>query len=458
MPTTPPAPPTEAVASLHPECPDLARLGPNRTEALLRARAARQQLDEARRRDQWSRGFTRRRFLAGAGVAAGVTLADQLVTTRVSFGATDTGTLVVVMLRGGMDGLSVIVPADDMHLIQARPDIVVRAGSLLPLARGFGLHPALEPLHPLWQAGKLTAVPAVATPDLSRSHFQAQDCLERGGSGQGTTEGWLDRVLDKLGPGTTFRAVGAGSTLPRSLAGDQPSLSVKTIETFKLEGGEELHDKTKQALSSLYTGLEHPLAGDVATTLSALDTAETLNASGYQTAAGANYPDDSLGKGLQEVAQLIKSDVGVRVAAVELGGWDHHTWLGTVDNGAMKNMLTGLGQSLGAFATDLGDRLDDVTVVTMTEFGRRIEQNANSGTDHGHGTAMLLLGGGLRGGAIHGNWMGLAPEVRDQGDVPGANDYRNVLGELVGKRLGLSAGDLGTVFPGHQYAPVGVTS
>jgi uncharacterized protein (DUF1501 family) len=442
------------MTTLHPECPDLARLGPNPTEAALRARAARLELDRERHRDLWRRPFGRRRFLAGVGTAGAATVAGQLVTTRVSFGATGSGTLVVVLLYGGMDGLSVVVPADDLHLLQARPQIALRAASLLPLARGFGLHPALVPLYPLWQQGKLAAVPAVATPDLSRSHFQAIDTLERGGAGSGVTEGWLDRVLDRLGPGTTFRAVGQGATLPRSLAGDQGALSLDTLESFTLNVGDELREPTKQALAALYTGLEHPLASDVAATLAALDTAETLTAGAYQ--AAATYPDAEIGKGLQEIARLIKSDVGLRVAVVEMDGWDHHTNLGDLENGRMVDMLTDLGAALGAFTSDLGDRLDDVTVVTITEFGRRIEQNASGGTDHGHGAVSLVMGGGVAGGAIHGHWEGLAPEVREQGDVRGLNDYRNVLGEIVGRRLGLGSDDLATVFPGHQVQPIGV--
>jgi uncharacterized protein (DUF1501 family) len=423
---------------------DLARLGPNPAEAALRGRAAR--VRAAR--------VTRRRFLAG-GAAGAAALGTQLATTRVSFGAgSDSGTLVVIFLRGGVDGLSVVVPADDPHLLDARPDIALRGGALLPLDRGFGLHPALAPVHELWRQGRFTAVPAVSTPDISRSHFQAQDCLERGGSDTGTTEGWLDRVLDRLGPGTTFRSVSRSSTVPRSLAGDQPSLSLRSVESFALAGWEGVHDKTIAALTTLYTGLDHPLGSAVATTLEALDTAGRLNATSYR--AAATYPEGDLGEGLAEVARLIKGDVGLRVAAVDVGGWDMHARIGTVDEGGMKDALTGFGEAMGAFATDLGDRLDDVTVVAVTEFGRRVSQNASNGTDHGHGAVVMLLGGRLAGGTVHGNWQGLAPDVLDQGDVPGSNDYRNVLGEAVSVRLGLTSSDLGTVFPGHRYQPLGV--
>ncbi len=401
-----------------------------------------------------SSDITRRRFLAGAGMAGVAALGEQLVTTRASFGAgSDTGTLVVVFLRGGLDGLSVVVPADDPHLLAARPDIAVRAASLLLLDRGFGLHPALAPLHALWKRGQFTAVPATSTPDISRSHFQAQDCLERGGSAKGVAEGWLDRVLDRLGPGTSFRSIAQGSTLPRSLAGDQPSLTLTKIDAFELATWDGVHDQTRAALAGLYAGVDHPLVADVTRTLAAVDTAERLAATPYQPAAP--YADDGFAAALAELARLIKADVGLRVACVDVGGWDMHTNLGTVDDGNMQRMLAELGAALGAFAADLGDRLGDVTVVTMTEFGRRIEQNANAGTDHGHGSVVFLLGGKLAGGTVHGNWQGLTPEVRDHGDVPGSNDYRDVLGEVVATRLGLSDADLAAVFPGHRVRRMG---
>ncbi|HEX8804035.1 MAG TPA: DUF1501 domain-containing protein [Acidimicrobiales bacterium] len=455
-----PGPTTTAAwaASLHPECPDVSRLGPTPAEGLLRARAARVRLDREQRQELWRGGFTRRRFLAGglAGVAA---LGTQLVTTRVSFAApgaaaAETGTLVVIFMRGGVDGLSMLVPVDDPALVDARPDIAIPGSALLPLDGRFGLHPALAPLHAHWGRGQLTAVPAVSTTDVSRSHFQAQDCLERGGAASGTVEGWLDRVLDRLGPGSTFRAIGQGSTLPRSLAGDQSALSLNSIEAFGLAGWEGVHDKTILALTTLYTGFEHSLSQDVAATLSALDTAETLTAAEYQPAA--TYPDGDFAKGLTELARLIKADVGLRVACIDVGGWDMHTNIGTLDGGSMKDQLTSFGEALGAFAADLGPALGDVTVVAMTEFGRRVEQNANRGTDHGHGSVVLLLGGGLAGGATHGDWPGLAPDARDQGDVAGANDSRDVLGDVVAGRLGLSAADVAAIFPDHQYRPLGI--
>jgi uncharacterized protein (DUF1501 family) len=393
--------------------------------------------------------------LAGvAGAVGTASLGRQFFTAPGAGAQSDTGTLVVVFLRGGMDGLSVVVPADDPHLIDARPDIVVRAGALKPLARGFGLHPALGKLYPYWQKGQLTAVPAVSTPDISRSHFQAQDCLERGGASMQVTEGWLDRVLDKMAPAGAFRAVGQGTGLPRALAGDQASLSLNLIDTFRIAVSNGVRDDTVSVLQAFYKDLGHPLTVDVDNTLKAIDSAAMVAAVDYQPAVP--YPEGPFGDGLLQLARLIKVGAGLRVGCIDLSGWDMHVNAGHVDQGIMKDTLTDLADGLAAFAGDLGDKLQDVTVVVVTEFGRRVEQNSAGGTDHGHGAVVLLLGGGFNGGTVHGNWQGLAPEVRDNGDVPGSNDYRNVLGDIVVGRLGLSPADIATVFPDHRFQPLGI--
>jgi uncharacterized protein (DUF1501 family) len=399
--------------------------------------------------------LTRRQLLARAG-AAGATavVGSQLVSARAAFGAPGGGALVVVFLRGGLDGLSVLVPADDPHLLAARPGIAVPGAALLPLARGFGLHPALAPLHDLWRRGLFTAVPAVSTPEISRSHFQAQDCLERGGASTGTTEGWLDRVLDALGPGTTFRAVTIGGTTARALAGDQAAMALRKLDEFEVTGPPDVGSRGVEALRTLYTGLEHPLAADVAATIDGLATSAMLSTAPYER--GASYPDSGVGDHFAEVARLIKADVGLRVACLDVGGWDMHTGIGEPGEGRMASALEELGATLAAFATDLGDLFAQTNVVVVTEFGRRVEQNANHGTDHGHGAAVLLLGGGIAGGTIPGAWHGLAPEGLDQGDVPGWNDYRDLLAEVVTARLGVGAAAMGQVFPGYQARPLGV--
>ncbi|NEA34035.1 DUF1501 domain-containing protein [Streptomyces sp. SID13031] len=449
----------DTLASLHPDCPDWQRLGPTPTDAVLRAQAAAVTADTEERDEQWSRGFTRRRLLAG-GLGVGVAaMTTQLVTTRVSWaapGADAGGTLIVVFLRGGMDGLSVLVPADDPELLKARPSIAVRAASLLNLQRGFGMHPSLAPLLPLMTAGRLAAVPAVSTPDLTRSHFQAQDCLERGGAARSSVQsGWLDRVLQELGAGTTFRGLGIGARMSRSLLGDSNPIMLSSLKDFSVKGIDGVAPQTMAALKTLYTGIDHPLGVQGLDALQASAQAQGYAKQQEKPAKERGYPDGEFGAALATLAQLIKAKAGVRVATVDLGGWDMHTDLGTVDGGDMTNSLKTVAGALAAFAAELGPDLDNTTVVTMSEFGRRVGQNANSGTDHGHGGVALVLGGGVKGG-VHGRWEGLAPGVLDQGDVPGTNDYRDVLSEIVMRRLGLSEAQAGKVFPGWKPSSLGI--
>ncbi len=449
---------SEVLRTLHPDCPDWERLGPTPRDAAIRAAAEAQRVAAEERESAWAGGFNRRTFLAG-GLGVGVaTLGAQLVTSRVSYAAADaetTGTLVVVFLRGGMDGLSMLVPASDPELLKNRPNIGVHAASLITLdaARGFGLHPALAPLQPLIDAGRVAAVPAVSTPQLTRSHFQAQDCLERGSSDSLTT-GWLDRVLVASGPGTTFRSVAVGGTTPRSLSGPANAISMVDLDSVKLSVSDSDVAATKTALHALYTGIDHPIETQTNLAIGALKTVATVQAAQPATPA-VTYPTGNFATALKSLAELIKAGVGVRVACVDVGGWDTHTGMGTVDKGDMMQNLGDLAKALAAFTSDLGSTLlDSTTIVTMSEFGRRVEENASGGTDHGHGGAVLVLGGGVQPG-VHGTWNGLAARSVE-GDVPGWNDYRNVLTEVVSKRLNLSAGKLKGVFPNWTPSPVGV--
>lgn len=448
----------EMLRTLHPDCPDWERLGPNRRDAAIRAVATAQQIAAEERDTAWSGGFNRRTFLKG-GLGIGVaTLGAQLVTSRVSYAAADepsSGTLVVVFLRGGMDGLSMLVPTNDPELLKNRPNIGVHASALLPLdtTRGFGLHPALAPLQPLITAGKVAAVPAVSTPQLTRSHFQAQDCLERGSTDSLTT-GWLDRVLVASGPGTTFRSVAVGGTTPRSLVGSAGAIAMADLASIKLDVGDTDVTATENALHALYTGVTHPIATQTKLAIGALRTVAKIRAAEPATDP-VTYPSGNFADALKSVALLIKSGAGVRVACIDVGGWDTHTGMGNVDSGDMKQQLGDLAAGLAAFTADIGsDLLDDTTIVTMSEFGRRLEENASGGTDHGHGNAVLVIGGGVAPG-VHGVWNGLArPTV--EGDIPGWNDYRDVLTEVVSKRITLTNGTMRDVFPKWKASPVGV--
>ena len=429
---------------------ELLRYGPNLAEAALRVQAEEVTAKLGDQRDQWRKGFTRRRVIASTGAIGAAALSTQLVTTKVAFGDPDTTrrTLVVVYFRGGQDGLSVVVPAGDPNLLKARPTIAVPAAALLPVNNGFGLHPALAPLLPFWTAGQAAAVVAVSSPDLSRSHFDAQDCMERGAPSKTVATGYLNRVLTQMGQGTTFRAIAEGTEMPRSLVGEQDKIVMNGVGSFRLSG---TNAATMQALAALYTGIDHPVAAQATVTLQALNAAQKI-ASGAQTTVP--YPGGGFGSALRDVARLIKAQVGIRVATVDLGGWDTHSAQGKVDNGQIKDHLTEVAAGLAAFATDLGPALADVNVATVTEFGRRLIENGNGGTDHGHGGVMLLLGGGLNGGQVHGRWPGLDPSALNQGDVAGVNDYRNVMGELLATRFGI--GNLGEIFPGFQYQRLGI--
>jgi uncharacterized protein (DUF1501 family) len=466
---------------LHPDCPDraigrapvpaartaaddgppnprtideLRRHGPTLAEAAIRVEAENVIAAEQARKDRWRHGFTRRRVVAGAGAVGVAALGAQLSTARVAFGAPGASNrvLVVVFLRGGMDGLSVIVPRGDRSLAKARPNIVIGGTALLPGDNRFGLHPGLAPLHKFWKAGTMAAVHAVASPDASRSHFQAQDCLERGAASTAVHTGWLDRVLGALGPGSTFRAIAEGAALPRSLVGGENKLVLSGIQDFALQGWDGMRDRTVTALKALYTGLDHAVADQAELTLKALASARKIASKQY--APKVQYPGGGLADQLRDVARLIKAKAGLRVAAVDVGGWDMHTNIGNPAGGDMRNRLNELSTALAAFADDLGPALNDVTVVTMSEFGRRVEENGSGGTDHGHGGLMMLLGGGLNGGKVHGRWPGLSGGALDQGDLGGANDYRDVLAELLRSRLGV--GDVKQIFPGYQPRDLGV--
>lgn len=443
------------VDSLHPDCPDWEQMGPTRADGAVRAMAEVNDRHEAERQRAWSRGFSRRRLLAG-GLGVGVAgLASQVVTTRVAYAdpTEATSSLVVVFLRGGMDGLSMLVPADDPAYLAARPDVALRASQLLAFGRGFGLHPALAPLKPLIDAGSFAAVPAISTPHLTRSHFQAQDCLERGGfSGSSLRTGWLDRLLEQIGTGTTFRSLAAGNAAPRSLLGANHPLVVRELATFDLTGTGSTHEASLTALRKLYTGIDHPFAEQSLVALAAADQARAIDQAEPEPSA-RGYEDTTVNKALASVASLIRQGAGMRVATVDVGGWDMHTQMGRAGEGDFHDLTASLARALATFTRDLGDKLSNTTVVVMSEFGRRVEQNGSAGTDHGHGGLALVLGGGVTGG-VHGNWEGLGS--LDRGDVPGSNDYRDLLGEVIMKRFGLSPAQAAQVFPDWSVTAPGV--
>jgi uncharacterized protein (DUF1501 family) len=407
-----------------------------------------------------NRKLTRRGLLGRAlGAGAAATLATMIgdgVASRYAFAATPyTGdTLVVLSLRGGFDGLSAVVPHGDADYYRARPAIAVPKASVLGGDAMFGLHPALAPLLPLWQGGQLAAVQAVGQPNPTRSHFAAMEEMERAAAGTSVRTGWLDRMLGLSGATSPWTGVSLGSTNPtRSLAGPSPDLGLISVDSFVL-AGDAATVPMSATLRALHQGAPAALATPALAATDALATVATLPA--YAPANGAVYPDTPLAQALRDVARLIKAKVGMRAACVDFGDWDMHEGLGTpVAGQRMYTHLAELAAALAAFATDLGtDGLANVTLVTLSEFGRRVAENGSRGVDHGHGNAMFVLGGGVRGGRVYGTWPGLTPAALASGDLAATTDYRAVIGELLQKRCGL--GSLDAVFPGVRPSSFGL--
>lgn len=350
----------------------------------------------------------------------------------------------------------------DIVVTPRRGDIALRGTTTgaMGLDRGFVVTPALAALKSSITGGTFAAVPAISTPNLSRSHFQAQDCLERGGaSGGGTTDGWLDRLLQVLGPGTTFRSIGAGYDTPRSLLGQGSPVVMDSLGSFDIQAiwSADVKKRTMTALKTLYTGFDHPMASTALTALVAADTVAKVNAA-EATPAARGYADNEFGNALAALGSLIRTGQGVRVATVDLGGWDMHTNIGSPLGGDFTTLASGLGSGLATFLKDLGTAAATTTIVVMTEFGRRVEANASAGVDHGHGGVALVLGGGVSGG-LKGTWDDnwySSQDYLDTGDIPGTNDYRDLLAEVVMKRFGLTAAQITPVFPDWTPKPLGV--
>jgi uncharacterized protein (DUF1501 family) len=409
---------------------------------------------------------SRRIFLKSSGLAFVSFGAAPLTLVRAataSQGAPRKKTLVVVFQRGACDGLNVVVPHGEKTYYRARPSIAVpapRGGSkdaALDLDGFFGLHPALEPLLPFWQNGSLAMVHAVGSPDPTRSHFDAQDFMESGTPGRKATEdGWLNRHLQSApaADATPFRAVAMSQILPRALVGRAPAVAMANIREFGLRPA--AGPEAARGFEGMYAGAVRDVlhgtgqeAFDAASYLKKADPAQ------YTPSDGASYPRGPYGESLKQIAQLIKADVGLEVAFTDIGGWDHHAAEGGV-LGQLAVRLREFGGALAAFQKDLGDRMQDVVLVTMTEFGRTVRENGNRGTDHGHASVAFVMGGPVRGGKVHGRWPGLdGGHLYEGRDLAVTTDFRDLLGEVLTGHLG--AKDLAAVFPDHRVgAPVGV--
>jgi len=422
-----------------------------------------------------------RRHLFRLTAAAGLVTATTAHNARVAFGATPTtpsptgtttattlGTttgarpaastadvLVVLSLRGGFDGLSAIVPAADPNYSRARPGIGVPASSLKKVDATFGLAPGLKALYPLWDAGRLAAIHAVGQQDPTRSHFEAMAEMERAAPGSSTRTGWLDRSIGMLGGTDAFAGAQVGNTtMPASLYGEHGKFAVASLKDIKIGVGEDLVPVSawSRSIAQLHAGARPDLVRPTGEAIAAVGKLKTLPASVEATAAG--YPAGELGGALHDVARLIKANLGLRFATVDMGNFDMHQNLGGATSGWMFNQLTELSGALAAFAKDLGPDFDRVVLVTLSEFGRRVTQNGSGGLDHGHGNAVLLLGGGVNGGKVYGRWPGLTPAALDSGDLAVTTDYRSVMAEILTRRCAISG--VNQVFPGYQAADLGL--
>lgn len=382
---------------------------------------------------QWSR---RALLLTAASSIIGTRSLAQLVLNKQSANHT----LVVVFLRGGMDGLSAVVPYREDSYYRLRPTVSIAKNELQDLDGHFGLNPSLNALFPAYAEGQLAVVHAVGSLDQSHSHFEAMNAMERGAAtaSEGEANGWLARYLNSTREkgGSPLRAISFSSVMPDSLRGGLGAISLESLADYKLAGDDS--GQMKSMLRKLYSNGTDQMSVAGRNTVQVLDALESANAAQYRPANGADYPASDFSQSLKQVAFLIKNGFGVEVACLEKGGWDTHVAQGST-SGWLPNLFADLGSSLTAFRTDMKSHAKEITVVVMTEFGRRAYENSGLGTDHGSASAMFVMGDGIRGGRVHGRWPGLASaELEGPGDLEVTTDYRSVLIELLENRLQFS--------------------
>lgn len=403
--------------------------------------------------------LTRRVLLKGSAVVmAGVGAAPGWLARAAESGDAKKKILVAIFLRGAADGLNIVVPFADKRYYSMRPTIgVAPPGSpqgAIDLDGHFGLNPALDMMKPLWDKKQLAIIHATGSPDPSRSHFDAQDFMESGTPGQTSSDGWLNRALPAGSPETSpLRAIAMGNSLPRTLRGNRSAIAVNNSQQFQINGSQPNGVRAEGAmdaasiLESMYAGTRDSRVGRTGNdAFAAMKMIRTVNQQPYNPAGGAQYGQGGeLGRNLQQVARMIKANVGVEAAFAEVGGWDHHQ----NESNQLSNLLRQFGGALNAFALDMGDRMEDIVLVTMSEFGRTAEENGDGGTDHGHGDVMMVLGGRVNGGKVFGDWPGLEKEQLNDGrDLAVTTDFRAVLSELVTGQL--QQKDLSRVFPGYK--------
>ncbi len=362
--------------------------------------------------------------------------------------------LVTIFQRGAVDGLNVVVPHGESEYYNLRPTIAVakpgQADGAIDLDGYFGLNPALKTLESFWKDKRLAIVNAAGSPDNTRSHFDAQDYMESGTPGnKGTKDGWLNRVMQAnvekdVSP---FRAVAMTQQLPRSLYGRSPAVAMTNLADFSIKAG-VYSANMKGGFEGLYEQNNKDTLGETGKeTFQAVNYLKEANPAQYKPDNGAVYPASALGRSLMQIAQLIKAGVGLEVAFTEVGGWDTHVNEGN-GRGQLSNLLRDFGLAIAAFGIDLGKRMDDVVLITMSEFGRTAKENGSRGTDHGHANAMFILGNSVKGGKVYGDFKGLKNDKLWEGrDLDVTTDFRDVFAEAAYKHMGST--DLAKIFPNY---------
>jgi len=378
------------------------------------------------------------------------------VMAEVTTAAANNKKLVVLFQRGAADGLNIVVPYREKNYYAMRPSIAIRQEEVLNLDGFFGLHPSMASLKPLYDQGHLAIVHAAGSPDTTRSHFDAQDYMESGTPGvKATSDGWLNRALQEeklLKTSSPFRAVALGPQVPRTLEGKVPAVAVSNLSDFSVAGRGAQPSPISNAFQAMYDSSSDALLhGTGQETFEAVRMLRSADPAKYKPAAGANYPVTPFGNSLRQVAQLLKANLGVEAAFADIGGWDTHQNQGN-SRGQLANRLQEFSDSIAAFWKDMGNDADNITLVTMSEFGRTARQNGTGGTDHGHANVMFVLGGQVKGGKVYGKWPGLANEQLNEGrDLAVTTDFRRVLGEAASRTLGCRNFDI--VFPGGEVDP-----
>ena len=395
--------------------------------------------------------ISRRQFIKTAGLGSlALGLPPSFLLRAAESGAQFRGkTLVVIFLRGGIDGLNAVIPYKEPTYYSLRRNIAIpepksNKGGSLDLDGFFSLHPALAPIYPLYQSGTLALVHAVGSPDNTRSHFDAEDYMETGTPGiKSTQDGWLNRTLgSEMKTENPFRAVALSTNLSRILSGPSPTLTLRDIRSFRLR-----YKRLTPLLSDLYRKSADPLLRLHGENLfRSMATLEEVRA--RVPASGEAYPRGPFGKSMGEIARLIKSGIPMKIAFTEMGGWDTHAYQGSV-NGLMARNLQQFAQGVMAFYRDLGDQMENVLVLTLSEFGRTVRENGNLGTDHGHANVMFVLGGKIRGGKVYGRWPGLETELLYEGrDLDLTTDFRHVCADVLFHHLGVQ--NFSHIFPNFQ--------